>query len=134
VECLRLGRTHVEGLIKRNEHVKAAFEQRSRQYAEEDAKQESSGNGAGSQGTVGEQGSRDGAEGGDGSGVMQQTRGKMEPTTISSTMMSVLIECITKVSRAAARGSDLVETERTQGALAEEFESLQAAYKHQVRY
>eukprot|EP01043_Picozoa_sp_COSAG02_P016891 COSAG02_NODE_753_length_17610_cov_23.119753_15_plen_989_part_00 len=129
VQCFRLGQGPAESLMQRYGHIKEAFEARSRQYEEEDyansVKRKSN---SGKDGTSVTPVNRQHAS------LLGTHRGvdaarQMEPTTVSTTMMAILVDAICTLSRATARGLQLAKIERSYNILREEFESLGAAYK-----
>ena len=115
-ECLRLSRGPVEDLIARFEHVKQAFDERARVYAEQDyAATESP---------------RQPPE------TFQQPEASeaavapatLERTRLPKTVMARLIEAVTTVSKSTVRATELRATETAHGVLVGEHEALQGSH------
>lgn len=141
VQCFRLGQGPAESLMQRYEHIKEAFEARSRQYEQEDYANSVEGkrDSATDATSVAPANRRHAAllathRGDEDNGSAIRHRGvaaarQMEPTTVSTTLMGILVDAVCTLSRATARGLQLANIERSYNALHEEFESLGAAYK-----
>eukprot|EP01043_Picozoa_sp_COSAG02_P039157 COSAG02_NODE_3071_length_7425_cov_28.395987_4_plen_671_part_00 len=149
VQCFRLGKGPVEELMQRYQHVKEAFEARTRQYEEADyvnssefkidsaearSQRAEGGDGMMQASTHKQSTSFVGSPGGHGGSGSSTSRGavsaqRMEPVAVSTTMMAILVDAVRAVSRATARGLQLSGVEQSYRALQGEFQTLSAAYK-----